>query len=254
MEEVIVNGMRITAGGEIENAETGEILGHGDLKNGVVFDTANATEVHTIEELGYLPIIETEEEYKEAARRQGIPVMRSTWEIIYENEHKGDNAIDAFIEKMKLKSVSTEHGHDGAMKSKYEVRPDTSFVVRFGIMEDNDGKFFPVPANVMYDDPNVEMHWVKFRMWTYDEKRKWKSECMDFNASKKALEVNVEKMNERKIRSLLLDWSFGKSGDDMKLLHCEGELSNESYSMFLNLYPSIANTIVDLMNTVLDNR
>jgi hypothetical protein len=37
------------------------------------------------------------------------------------------------------------------------------------------------------------------------------------------------------------------------MLHCDGILSDESYKIFMGLYPSIANTIVTLMNNVLEN-
>ncbi len=249
---IALNGAKINAAGEIINAETGEVVGNGTLRSGITIDSSGA-EPKTIEEMGYSPLTETEEEYKEAMRRQGLPVMRSSWEIMYEHEHQGRNAIDDFIERNKPVSVKeAKRQADNARKSKYEVRPDTSFVIRFGIMEDDNGRFSAVPAGRSQDSPNVEAHWVKFRMWTYEEKLKWKSEFMEVNGLRRP-EVNVEKMNERKIRSLLLDWSFGLYGDDMKLLHCDGALSNESYSLFLNMHPSIANAIVDMMNQVLDN-
>ena len=51
----------------------------------------------------------------------------------------------------------------------------------------------------------------------------------------------------------MLDWSFGEYDDRLKLLHCDGKLSDESYAMFMGLYPSIASTIVDMMNLVLES-
>lgn len=251
MEDRIVNGLRITPNGEIFNAETGEQFGTGDLRTGITWDTSNS-EVKTLEEMGYDPVDESEEEYKEAARRQGIYVMKSTWEVMYEQEHPGANAVDVFLERKSVPMPDRSGQADAGNRSKYEVRPDTSFVVRFGILETGDGRFLPVTGEAMKDDPDVERHWAKFRMWSYDEKVKWRSESMEFDLLKKIREVNAEKLNERKIRSLLLDWSFGGYGDDMKLLHCDGRLSEESYSLFLNLHPSIANAIVNLMNSVLD--
>ena len=70
---------------------------------------------------------------------------------------------------------------------------------------------------------------------------------------KEVIRQNIEKLNERKIRRLLLDWSFGEYDDRLKLLHCDGMLSDESYSVFMGLYPSIAGTIVDMMNLVLES-
>ena len=252
MKEKIVNGLKITQLGEIVDAETGKQFGNGNLKTGITWDTSNS-EVKTLEEMGCDPITETEEEYKEAARRQGLPYMKSSWEIIYEHEHPGEDAIRASIENNGLTPLyDTPAKRVVFGKSKYEVRPDTSFIVRFGIKENGDGKFMPVTGDDMKYDPEVEEHWAKFRMWSYDEKVKWRTEFMEFNTLTRSGDVNVDKLNERKIRMLLLDWSFGNYGDDMKLLHCDGRLSEESYSLFLNLYPSIALEIVSLMNSILD--
>ena len=51
----------------------------------------------------------------------------------------------------------------------------------------------------------------------------------------------------------MLDWSFAEHDDRLKLLHCDGRLSDESYAIFMGMYPSIASTIVDLMNLVLES-
>ena len=91
-------------------------------------------------------------------------------------------------------------------------------------------------------------------MWTYDEKVKWKEECRELDSSTKSVTVNKDMLNERKIRNLILDWSFAKYGERMRLLHCDGKLSEESYSMFLGLYPPIANVIVEMMNDMLNDR
>ena len=90
-------------------------------------------------------------------------------------------------------------------------------------------------------------------MWTYQEQIKWKNQSNEYNNSIKSLFLNFNKLNELKIKNLILDWSFGEYDSSLKLLHCDGKLSDESYSIFKGLYPIIANTIVDLMNNVLEN-
>lgn len=250
------DGLHLTDYGALVNDKTGEIVGNGNLLNGGITIDSSQADVKSLEDMGYSPLTETEEEYKEAMRRKGVPVMKSTWEIMYEHEHPGNDAIDDFLEKKNNGAIEGEKNHVVTFrKSKYEVRPDTSFLIRFGIVERSDGDgFYTIRASDVADNPDAEGHWVKFRMWTYDEKLKWKEECREFNSSTKAIVMNVDMLNERKIRNLILDWSFAKYGEKMRLLHCDGKLSEESYSMFLGLYPPIANAIVDLMNSVLESR
>jgi hypothetical protein len=50
-----------------------------------------------------------------------------------------------------------------------------------------------------------------------------------------------------------LDWSFSEIDNKFKLLHTDGVLSDESYSVFCGLLPNIANAIVNSMNDVLEN-
>jgi hypothetical protein len=90
-------------------------------------------------------------------------------------------------------------------------------------------------------------------MWNYKEELRLKHECTEYHSTSRSQIINTEKLNEKKIKRLMLDWSFGEYDDRLKLLHCDGILSDESYIMFTNMYPSIANTIVDLMNSVLES-
>ena len=81
----------------------------------------------------------------------------------------------------------------------------------------------------------------------------WKNRCSDFNPQLKIQSLNTDKLNEMKIKRLILDWSFAENYDRLKLLHTDGILSDESYNIFKGLFPAIANTIIDLMNNVLEN-
>jgi hypothetical protein len=76
---------------------------------------------------------------------------------------------------------------------------------------------------------------------------------MEYNNVAKIQILNNDKLNEIKLKKLMLDWSFGEYDDNLKLLHCDNKLSDESYSMFMGMYPAIAKTIVDLMNLVLES-
>lgn len=141
----------------------------------------------------------------------------------------------------------------GGKKSKYEVTENSYFTVRFGLWEKEKGHFIPLREEAVEGIPDAEMHWVKFRMWTYGEELKWKSEFLEYNNATKSQFLNMEKLNERKIKFLMKDWSFGEYDNRLKLLHCDGRLSDESYALFYNMYPAIADTIVDMMNNVLEN-
>ena len=138
-------------------------------------------------------------------------------------------------------------------RTKYEITDSSYFIIRFGLLQKDDGRFVPIKEDAIDGIAEAEPHWVKFRMWNYGEELAWKSEFMEYNNAMKSQYLNIEKLNERKIRRLLLDWSFGEYDDRLKLLHCDGMLSDESYSVFMGLYPSIAGTIVDMMNLVLES-
>ena len=138
-------------------------------------------------------------------------------------------------------------------KTKYEITKDSYFVVRFGLLQQDDGRFVPIKDDMVDTYPESERHWVKFRMWTYREELSWKAECLEYNTATKSQFLNIDRLNERKVKCLMLDWSFGEYEDSLKLLHCDGRLSDESYSKFMGMYPSIATTIVDMMNAVLEN-
>ena len=138
-------------------------------------------------------------------------------------------------------------------RTKYEITKDSYFVVKFGLYQKEDGRFVPIKEDAVDGTPEAELHWVKFRMWSYAEELKWKSEFLEYNNATKSQFLNVDRLNERKIRCLMLDWSFAEHDDRLKLLHCDGRLSDESYAIFMGMYPSIASTIVDLMNLVLES-
>ncbi len=136
---------------------------------------------------------------------------------------------------------------------KYQVTPNTTFFIRFGLVQKEDGRFVPIREDAIEGIPEAESHWVKFRMWTYNEELDWKDKCTEYDSRSKMQMINTAKLNEIKLRWLMLDWSFGEYDSQLKLLHCDGKLSDESYNLFKGMYPSIANTIVDMMNLVLES-
>ena len=139
-------------------------------------------------------------------------------------------------------------------RTKYEVSRDTYSVVRFGLMQKGEGgRFVVINEQSVPEHPESEIHWVKFRMWNYDEELNWKSNCTEYSAAAKGQVINIDRLNEQKLKMLLLDWSFGEYDDRLKLLHCDGRLSDESYCILKGMYPTIVNAIVYMMNDVLEN-
>lgn len=253
--------VRINENGELENVETGQVIGK-NINGSIVLDSAGA-KMMTLEDYGVKEPTETPEEYMEkmsAAEKERADVSpEKTNAPAAPKENENDAAVKVSSETAAAPMESSKQHMDigdtsfNVKRTKYEVTPETYFTVRFGLVERKDGGYHTVSGNELADYPEAEPHWVKFRMWTYDEELRWKSEFMEFNSQSKMQYINVEKLNERKIKRLLLDWSFGELEDRLKLLHCDGRLSDESYSMFRGLYPVIANRIVDMMNSVLEN-
>lgn len=243
---------RINENGDLINAETGEILGN--VQQGVNFDSYDG-EMYSLDDFGVsLPDPPDEEVIKR--RKEAARAARSS-SSSFEDE---DIKVEKIVESQSSSSAVYNEAHidNGltsfvAKRSKYEVTRDTFFIIKFGLVQMEDERFVPIPYESVPENHNAEAHWVKFRMWNYDEELKWKAECLEYDAKMKGQVINTDKLNERKLKMLLLDWSFGEYEDRLKLLHCDGKLSDESYSILRGMYPSIVNVIVNLMNNVLEN-
>ena len=231
--------------GELVNAVTGEVIGN--KQGNTININSNYSEMRTLEDYGVgLPDFpedehesrkDEDEDFSDRGGASASPAPRSTAQDTTQKPSHIDKGPTTFVAK----------------KTKYEVTSESYFVISFGLVEQVGGRFVPVNSEDVDNIPQAERHWVKFRMWNYGEELAWKSEFLEYDRASKSQVLNVEKLNERKIRHLMLDWSFGQNEDRLKLLHCDGKLSDESYSMFMGLYPSIANTIVNMMNNVLEN-
>lgn len=260
MAEVKFNEM-----GDLVNAETGEVIGHNDGER-VVIDVADG-ELISPEQLGVREPTPTAADYANARYSWEAPseeelALREEEERAKANHSAGKKNVESKNNVNVNNDIpqSQQYSHIDAgptsfvvNRTKYEVTPDSYFVVKFGLVQKDDGHFVVVEPEVVPETSGAEPHWVKFRMWNYDEELKWRSECTEFNNNMKVQYINVEKFNELKVRRLMMDWSFGECEDRLKLLHCDGVLSDESYSIFKGMYPSIANRIVALMNGVLEN-
>jgi len=134
-------------------------------------------------------------------------------------------------------------------KTKYDVTPDTCFVIRFFLYEE-DGIIRVADNNDGLSQ--AEPHWVKFRLWNYKEENTWRANCQEYSMESRGFIMNYNKFNEIKIRNLIRDWSFAEFDEKYHLLHVNGYLSDESYDLFCGLQPSIVFHIIRMMNSYLE--
>lgn len=228
--------VKLNENGEFVNVETGQVLGN--IQRGLSFNSAGA-ELKTLQDMGVqLPDLPDEEQElnDDDSTTEEKNIQLSSKDVL-----KQDNS------SIINKSIQYKD-------SKYHVNKDSFFIIKFGLLQQSqDGRFIPITYQATDDFAQSEKHWVKFRMWYYNEELQWKQNVMEYNNKVKAQILNQDKLNEIKLKKLMLDWSFSEFDDKLKLLHCNGILSDESYNMFMGLHPSIAKTIVDLMNLVLEN-
>ena len=183
-----------------------------------------------INEKGFLPL----EELEKMAREQHEKIKKE--------------AIQKPIENPKLV-------YDKKLYTKYEVRPDTTFYIKFGLkwLDETDYEENKRLIVTQYDksNNNIECHWMKFRMWTYEESNNWKNACTELDAFKNYI-FNKNKLFKVKVKNLLLDWSFKEDNPDMRLMNINGILADESINLFMNLHPNILFFVDDKLRDILE--
>ena len=228
--------VKLNENGDFINAQTGKVIGN--ARSGLSFSSAGS-ELKSLQEMGVqLPDLEE--------------AQKNDLEDDDDDEIVKDKNI-ALSSKDVLKEKQSLPKFNKYKKSKYHVTNDSYFIVKFGLLQQEDGRYVPITYESTDEFPKSEKHWVKFRMWYYNEQLQWKQSVMEYSTKAKMQILNQDKLNEIKLKKLLLDWSFESFDKNLALLHCDGKLSDESYEMFMGLHPSIAKTIVDLMNLVLEN-
>lgn len=244
---------------QVVDVDTGKVLGQS--VNGHFSLNSDFAQEKTLEQLGVqLPVYDEKEDMGYVKTQDEIEerdeLLKENGELNNSEEQKVTTPVKEEQNKQEQKeTIQQTQGPTSFKKekTKYQISNDTFFVVKFGLLQREDGRFVPIAENDVYKYTGAESHWVKFRMWNYGEQLKWKSQCTEFNNTTKMQYLNNDKLNQKKIKNLLLDWSFGVYEDRLKLLHCDGKLSDESYKILRGMYPSIINTIVDLMNYVLES-
>jgi len=236
--------------GQFVNPETGLPIGK-QYGNTTMINSRESDEVFSLEDYGVdIPEFPDEDRPKKKRKEEDGDFANAG----NTSFNPSDNVpVNPSKDSMPVQHFDVQPTSFKRKKSKYEVTDKSYFTVRFGLYEKEEGHFVPIKEEAIETIPEAEPHWVKFRMWTYPEELRWKSECLEYNNATKSQFLNIDRLNERKIKFLMKDWSFGEYDDGLKLLHCDGRLSDESYAKFMGIYPSIANTIVELMNLVLES-
>jgi len=136
--------------------------------------------------------------------------------------------------------------------TKYELTKDSVFKVKFTIGFDEFNNLGIVDED-LENYEKLEHHWVEFRMWTYGEEIQWRNQCISFSEENKMHVLDTMKFDELKIRNLIKCWSFEKAEAELKLLHINDYLVDESYNFVMNsLHHHIVKHIIDGMNQELD--
>lgn len=163
------------------------------------------------------------------------------------------NEIEKKIIEQKVENSKIVY--DKKLYTKYEVTPETFFYVKFGLkwLTEEDGEENDRLIITDYDKLNedIESHWLKFRMWTYEESNNWKNKCTELDAFKNYI-FNKNKLFKIKIKNLLLDWSFKDGDPNMRLMHVNGMLADESLNLFMNLHPNILFYVEDKLRDILE--
>jgi len=101
-------------------------------------------------------------------------------------------------------------------------------------------------------DVDAEVHTVTFRMWTFEEEVKMKRNCMAYDKEKRMNFVDNDVLDRMKVQRLMKSWTFDRDNPRLKLLHVQGVLADESWTVFKRLHRNISRYIIDEMNKVLE--
>lgn len=134
--------------------------------------------------------------------------------------------------------------------NKYQITKDSIFYIKFGVsfVKEEEDRIIIVQYDKSLSD--IQNHWLKFRMWTYQQCNKFKDMCCEQDQYKNYV-YNKSKLFKTKIKNLLLDWSFKQSDPNMRLMHVNGVLSDQSINDFMRLHTNILFYVQKQLNNVL---
>lgn len=105
---------------------------------------------------------------------------------------------------------------------------------------------------VCSEPESTEQHWVRFRMWTFDEEIDLRKRATVYDKVNRLHLVDQDKMNRLKVQKLLLGWSFSAQNPRLKLHHVQGVLTDEGWKNFKRLHVNILRHVLETMNSILE--
>lgn len=162
------------------------------------------------------------------------------------NENKYEKSNTTISDKNQLLTNSNKMPQSH-IYSKYQVRQDSFFYIRFGLTQ-MDGRIIVVEQDKL--NKSIESHWLKFRIWTYQQSCKLKSDSCQLDKYNNYI-YNKVKLFRLKLKYLLVDWSFGVKDSNMKLMHVDKILSDQSINLIMNLQPNILFHIQEQLKNIL---
>ena len=130
---------------------------------------------------------------------------------------------------------------------KYEVSEASDFTIEL-FLRFHKGRWILME----HEDSKTENHKVVFRMWTYNEMVELKKMATTFDLRKKVHELDNDLLNMLKIKRFLKSWTFGEKNKRLEIQHVGGTMTDEGWTAFTRLQPSIAQYIIDEMNAVFE--
>ena len=202
---------------------------------------------------GFIPL----DKIQQQAKKQLNQTANTSYTEMKKNVQVNNNSLNV-DNKNQINNYMNPNNpklvYDKRIFTKYQVTPQTCFYIKFGLMWLNQQNNQQMDRLLItqYDKSNsqIQCHWLKFRMWTYQESNNWKTSCMQLDQYKNYV-YNKNKLFRVKIKNLLLDWSFKENDPTMRLMHVNGILSDQSIKLFMNLHPNILFHIQDKLKDIL---
>jgi len=139
------------------------------------------------------------------------------------------------------------------------AKPDRDFLIVSGAVTNLNAKqreeFFQT-LEKQYEESikreTVKREWMEWKYWTYSLRRKIEREAQVMDPVTRDITYDPDKLNEGKIKYLLLDWSFvDEEGKKISLERKDDKLTDESLKKVLSLDPSVLLVFIAELNKLL---
>jgi len=133
------------------------------------------------------------------------------------------------------------------LPGKYEVTEADTFTIEIWTKK-IDNRWLVVNKGTV----GAEQHEVTCRMWSFDEEVTFRRMALQYDQEKRIHFVDNNLLDQIKLRRLLKSWTFEQDNPNLKLLHVNGVMSDQSWDAVRKLHRNILTFIIAKMNEVLD--